>query len=108
MADVGKILAQVIPAATTLTTLYTVPAATTTFASTFCVCNQAGSAATYRVSVAVAGAADATKQYIAYDAPLRANETMSFTIGLALATTDVVRCYSSNGQVSFNLFGIET
>lgn len=107
MAETIKVLGQLKPAATTLSTLYTVPAATTAVSSTITVCEQAAAATTFRISIAVAGAADDPKQYIVYGAALAANETKSFTLGITLAATDVVRVYSASGNVSFNMFGAE-
>jgi hypothetical protein len=108
MADTLKVLGQVLPSAGVLTTLYTVPAVTSTIPSALSVCNQSTRETTYRISVAVAGAADDPKQYLVFDAPLLPNETRSppFTLP-SLATTDVVRVQSGNGQVSFNLSGLE-
>jgi len=58
--------------------------------------------------VAVAGAALATKQYLYYDVAIGGNDTFMATIGITLATTDVVRVYATLATLSFNLFGIET
>lgn len=102
-----KVLAQSFPAIAALTDAYTVPANSRAVVSTLKVCNQAPTKATYRVSVAVAGVADATKQYLYYDAPIAANDTFSATEGWTLSAGDVVRVRSSNGQCSFNLFGDE-
>lgn len=107
MADVAKVLGQSIPAAAVLTTLYTVPGATSAVVSTITACNESASEVKIRVSVAVAGAADEAKQYIYYDLPIAAKDNFSATQGWTLATTDVVRCYSDNGAVAFNLFGVE-
>lgn len=102
-----KVLSQTIPAATTLTDSYTVPALTQAVVSTITVCNQAASSATYRIQVAIAGAASATKQYIAYDVALAANSTQTMTLGIGLGAADVVRVYASSATVSFNVFGVE-
>lgn len=75
--------------------------------STLSVCNR-GTATTFRVSMAVAGAADDVKQYLYYDLPIGANDTFLATIGITLGETDVVRCYAASDNVSFNLFGIES
>lgn len=107
MADTLKILAQVAPAATTLTVAYTVPALTSAVISSVVVCNRGVSATTFRISVAVAGAADATKQYLYYDCPIAANDTFAAALGITLATTDVFRVYAGNGNLSFNLFGVQ-
>lgn len=107
MAEALKILGQSSPAATTATVLYTVPAATKTTVSTITVCNRAATAGTFRISVAVAGAADANPQYLFFDQALDGNSTFSITIGITLAATDVIRVYASSANFSFNVFGVE-
>lgn len=107
MANQYKVLGQVNPSATTLTTLYTVPANYSSVASTLTVCNQAASAATYRIAIRPAGATVENKHYIAYDGALPANDTVGLTLGMTLAQTDVVSVYASTSTVSFNLFGSE-
>lgn len=107
MADVFKTLAQVNPAATTLTTLYTVPAVTSTTISSVVVCNQAATDATFRISVQVAGAVDNAKQYLYYDTIVEANDSFVATIGMTLATTDIVKVYASSTTLSFTAFGVE-
>lgn len=107
MAEALKILGQAAPAAVTLSPLYTVPAATQTAVSTLQVCNRENVSATFRIAVAVAGAADAIAQYLYYDALVPANTSVSITIGITLASTDVVRVQASSSNLSFNLFGVE-
>lgn len=99
-------MGQSTPVATTLTDLYTVPAATQAVCSTLAVCNQS-TATAFRVSVAVAGAVDDAKQYLFYDAAIAANSTVTITIGMTLGATDVVRVYATLATLSFNLFGVE-
>ena len=106
MATAYKVLGQSIPAATTLTTLYTVPASTSAVGSTLTVCNQ-GATTTVRVAVRPAGAAITGSQYIIYDNAVAAQDTLFLTIGIALATTDVVSVYAGTANVSFNLYGSE-
>lgn len=101
-----KVLGQSNPAATTLTTLYTVPASTQAVASTLSICNL-GTSATYRVAVRPAGAAIANQHYIVYDASVNANDSVLLTLGISLASTDVVSVFASNASVSFSLFGSE-
>ena len=107
MATTYKVLGQSNPAATTLTTLYTVPASTQTVVSTVTVANQAATAATYRIAVRVAGAAITASQYIAYDVSLPANASDTLTLGLTLGATDVISVYASSATMSFNAFGSE-
>lgn len=106
-ATTYKVLGQSNPSATTATTLYTVPAATQTIVSTITVCNQAATAATYRIAVRVAGASLAASQYVAYDVSLPANATDTLTLGITLGATDVVTVYASSANVSFAAFGSE-
>jgi len=106
MANVYKTLGQVLPAATTNTNLYTVPAATSAVASTLTICNQGGST-NVRVAIRPAGATLEAKNYIVYDTAINGNDTVFLTIGATLATTDVVTVYAGTATVSFNLFGTE-
>jgi len=106
MASSYKVLGQVIPAATTATTLYTVPSATQAVASTLTICNQ-GVTTTVRVAVRPAGAALALQHYIVYETYVNSNDTLFLTIGVALATTDIVTVYAGTANVSFGLFGSE-
>lgn len=108
MTDTLKVLGQAYPTAATTTTLYTVPAATSTTCSTLVICNQSTTAAdSVNVAVRIAGAALTNQQYIIYQMPMQPNNTYTATIGMSLATTDVVSCYSTNGTSSFNLFGVQ-
>ncbi len=106
MASAYKVLGQLNPAATTLSTLYTVPSVTSTVASTLTVCNQ-GVSTTVRVAVRPAAASIDPKHYIVYDTILNSNDTLFLTIGVTLATTDVVSVYAGTANVSFNLYGSE-
>lgn len=107
MATVYKVLAQSNPSATTATTLYTVPSATSTVISTITVCNQAAAAGTFRIAVRPAAATLAAQHYVAYDVAIAANDTTAITLGLTLATTDVVTVYASSATMSFNAYGSE-
>jgi glucose-6-phosphate dehydrogenase assembly protein OpcA len=107
MPTTYKVLGQVNPAATTATTLYTVPSATNTIVSTIVICNQAASAATFRIAVRPAGATLAAIHYVAYDVTVGASDSTALTLGLTLAATDVVTVYASTATVSFNAYGSE-
>lgn len=107
MATTYKVLGQSNPSATTATTLYTVPSVTQTVVSTITVCNQAATAATYRIAVRVGGAALAATQYVAYDVSLPANATDTLTLGLTLGAADIITVYASTATMSFSAFGSE-
>jgi glucose-6-phosphate dehydrogenase assembly protein OpcA len=107
MPTVYKVLGQSNPAATTATTLYTVPASTSTVVSTITVCNIGTVVGTFRLAIRPAGATLANQHYLAYDATLGGNDVLTFTLGVTLATTDVVTVYASNANFAFSIFGSE-
>ena len=95
MATIYKVLGTSNPSATTATTLYTVPATTSTIVSTINVCNQAAAAGSFRIAIRPAGAT------------LAANDSIALTLGITLATTDVITVYASSATMSFLAFGTE-
>lgn len=107
MPTTYKVLGQLEPAATTETTLYTVPAATQTVCSTIAVCNRTAASATFRIRIKINNAADIDAQYLMFDAPVAAKDTLLLTFGATLSAGDVIRVYSSNADTSFQLFGSE-
>lgn len=107
MATVYKVLGQSNPSATTATTLYTVPSSTSTIVSSITICNQAAASGSYRIAIRPAGATLATQHYIAYDVVIAANDTTVLTLGVTLATTDVITVYASSTSFSFSAFGSE-
>lgn len=107
MPNAYKVLGQQAPSATTATTLYTVPSATSTVVSTITVCNRAATATSFRISVRPAGATQTNAMYVVYDGAIAANDMLAFTLGLTLATTDVVTVYAGTANLSFNAYGTE-
>lgn len=99
-------------APTTLTDIYTVPALFGSYAPMVkikgIVVTNRGAAGTFRLSYAPLGAADAIGQYIAYDTPIGAGEIVPFEFfddEFTLVATDVIRGYSSTGDMTFHVFG---
>ena len=110
MAATYKVLGQANPSATTNTTVYTVPSAKSAVVSTVTVCNQAATNGSYRIIVQPSADVSATilaKQYIAYDITIAANDTTALTLGLTLATGDVIKVYTSSANMSVQIFGSE-
>jgi hypothetical protein len=107
MATTYKVLGQSNPAATTATTLYTVPASTSTIVSTITICNQAASNDTYRIAIRPAGATLAAQHYIAFNGVVASYDSIGLTLGITLATTDVVTVYAGTANLSFGIFGSE-
>jgi len=107
MTTVYKVLGQIAPSANTATTLYTVPSANSAIISTLTICNQDAAATTFRLAVRPAGESLVSKHYLNYDTPLPGNDSITVTIGMTLAETDVVTVYAGSATVSFNAFGNE-
>ncbi len=91
----------------TLTTLYTVPSAKEAVVSSISVANLTSTAATFRLAVRPAGASIANQHYIGYDITVGASDSTIITVGLTLATTDVLSVYASTANVAFQAFGDE-
>ena len=106
MAATYKVLGQLNPAATTLSTLYTTPGSTSAVCSTLSVCNQ-GVSTSVNVAVRPAGATIDPKHYILNTVTVNQYDTLFLTLGITLATTDVVSVYAGTANVSFGLFGSE-
>jgi hypothetical protein len=102
-----KVLGQINPAANTATTVYTVPSLTSTVLSTLTVCNQANTTASFRLAVRPSGEALAAKHYINYDTPVPGNDTVSLTLGITLAASDVITANANTATLSFNAYGSE-
>ena len=107
MATTYKVLGTSNPSATTATTLYTVPSSTSTIVSTINICNQNNNTATFRIAIRPAGASLAANHYIAYDTVIPGNDSIALTMGITLATTDVITIYASSAYLSFLAFGSE-
>lgn len=107
MGSAYKILGQSNPGAAALTAAYTVPAATSAVVSSIIIANRSVTPTSFRISIAVAGAADDNKQYIAFDTPIGANQIVSHTPGIGLGAADVVRVYATLATLSFSIFGTE-
>lgn len=107
MPTTYKVLGQSKPTAATNTTLYTVPASTSTVISSIMVTNLTNDVTTINIAIRPAGEAIAEKHYIAYGNSVASNSTVGFTLGLTLAATDVITISDLLGKCSFNLFGSE-
>jgi hypothetical protein len=98
------ILGQSAPAATTNTTLYTVPAnrlATLNIS----VCNRGSTAALVRLAVAATGT-PANAEWIEFDTTVPANGVLERTGIVANAAENIV-VYSSTANMSFSAWGYE-
>lgn len=107
MPTVYKVLGQSAPAATTLTTLYTVPSSTEAVISTVVVCNRSATNRTFRLAVRPNGATVANEHYIAFDVTVGASDSTTLTLGITMDAADVLSVYASTTDLSFSAFGSE-
>jgi len=107
MPTVYKVLGQAKPTAATLTSLYTVPSSTSAVLSTIVACNTTTTPDEIRIAVRPAGEAIADKHYIVHTVGISGFANYTYTLGITLATTDVLSVYSLGGNISFNVYGTE-
>ena len=98
-------LGQAALAATTNTTVYTVPATTFTVLS-LAVVNRGTTTVSVRVALASAST-PTSAEYIEYDAQIGPGGTLERT-GIMMNAGKLLVCYASNANVSVTAFGIET
>lgn len=96
------------PAAATAANLYTVPASKEAVVSTLAICEHNDVATRYRVLVRPAGATAAAVHRLVFDAPVAGLDTVFLTVGIALATGDVVTVEAATENVTFTAFVNET
>jgi hypothetical protein len=102
-----KILGQVNPTTTALSTLYTVPGAKEAFISTLSICNFGATTANVTVAVRADGAAIDPKQHILYNIPIVPADSLFLTLGLSVDQNDVISVSSTTSSIAFGLFGSE-
>jgi len=98
MAVTSKVLART-AAATSSTTLYTVPASTTAVVTNIVVTNTAGTAATFTLTL------DGVALFTTV--ALAANSTAMFDLKQVLATTKIIAGLASATTVNFHISGVE-
>ena len=108
MAQTHKVLGQSAPANTSNADIYTVPSATSAIVSSITVANITATAATFRIAVRPAGASIANQHWLAYDVSLGGADSITLTLGITLAATDVVTVRSgTSNALAFSAFGVE-
>jgi hypothetical protein len=98
MATVTKALSRT-AASLTSTTLYTVPASTTTVVTNIAVCNNAATAATFTILL--------DDIELQKDSALAANSTAYIDLKQVLATTKTIKGLASAVTVDFHISGVE-
>ncbi len=98
MATVTKVLART-AAATSSTTLYTVPSATTTVVTNIVICNPTGSAVTASMTI---NAID-----LLGSVSIAANSSAFFDLKQVIPATQVIAGSASSTSVDFHISGVE-
>lgn len=98
MATTSKALART-AAATSSTTLYTVPSATTTVITNIIVTNTAATGGTYTLSF--------DGVVLAQDVTIAANDSVVIDIKQTLAATKLITGYASATTINFHISGVE-
>ena len=99
------VLGQSALSATTLTTVYTVPASTLAVVNINIVNRSTSATADVRVALA-ATATPGVSEYIEFDATIPARGVLERT-GIALQATEKVVVYASTANCSANVYGLE-
>jgi len=107
VATANKVLGQSAPLATTMTDVYTVPAATEAIVSSLVVCNRDLTNTSFRIAVRPAGAALSDEHYQYYNSVIFNEDTFIATIGMTLEATDVISVYAADATLSFTVYGQE-
>lgn len=105
MANAYKVLGQTGDASTAVN-IYTT-SGVESIVSTVVVCNRSAASKTFDISVRPAGATEANQHYIAKGTSIAANDSITLTLGITLADTDVITVTASTSDVSFSVFGTE-
>jgi hypothetical protein len=107
MANAYKILGQVADASANDVELYLVPASTEAIVSTIIVSNREAASNTFRIATKTDNSAVADTDYIAYDATVGANDSITLTLGITLQTGAEISVGASDANVTFQAYGTE-
>ena len=91
---------------TTWTTLYTVPASTTTSVSSILVTNRGLVDAKFRIALATTTTPTDT-EIIAFDIPVAATDTATYVLGFTLPAAQKIMVQANYPEINFSAYGIE-
>ena len=107
MANAYKILGQIADASANDVALYLVPSSTEAIVSTIVVANRENATNTFRIATKTDNSTVANTDYIAYDASIAANDTITLTLGVTLQTVAEISVGASDANVTFQAYGTE-
>jgi hypothetical protein len=93
--------------ATSETTLYTVPEATSCIIKQVVVCNTNSSGVTFSLSLVPYGDSAATPNRLFYNLSIAANETIFLDVSQVMGAGDFISAYSSASDVTVTISGVE-
>jgi hypothetical protein len=89
---------------TTYATLYNTGASSTAVISSILICNTASVSATYRIGIMGTAGTPGASQWVVYDAPVAARDTICLTLGITLGNSQFIRISSSANTVAFSAY----
>lgn len=109
MADALKVLGQIIPeAGDGLVPAYTAVTAVGTTISSIVVANLDATVGDYfTIEVAKGGVPHDNTHRLFYKIPIKPRSSRTLTLGITMASGDIMRVASTNGLLAFNIFGVE-
>ncbi len=107
MAVHYKILGQVVPDGTAVSTLYTVPASKGAVISTISISNRSQGEVKFRIALVPSGEQLSGQHYISYNAPCSGQDSTFITAGFTMEAGDYIVVFAENNQLSFSAFGME-
>jgi hypothetical protein len=108
MATDYKILGQASPSSSENMDLYAVPGSASAVISTLMITNTGSEDATCRIFARKNGEAASTSNAIIYDGPIPGNDFKAITVGITLASADVITVQSGTADaLTFQAFGSE-
>ncbi len=99
------ILSRVNPPAMVETVLFQVPVSSRAFVEGITVCNRSSNAQSLRISISAQGLPTALKDFVYFDLPIRANDTLLVELDFTMNASDVIRIFASSVDLSFILYG---
>jgi len=107
MATTFKVLGQRLSSAGAFLDIYAPPSGNSAIISAVNICNQSIGTSTFRLAVRPANASLSGLHYLAFDTPVTANDSLTLSMGMTLATTDTITVQANTSNVSFSIFGSE-
>ena len=98
-----RCISQLAPSATTQTLLVSGIDLVDTDINSIIVCNR-GTATTFRINIQLLNDTLATKQYLVYDCPIIANDTICLTYPIGLVKGDRMYVYAGSANLTFSVY----